>query len=144
MAAGGGHPVPGYVFRIAHAGNVGDREATPGYPRQEIDHRDGYIHMSTAPQLVHTATRYFHGATDLVVLVVDTTRLNPEHVRMDSVMLTGATEPEFFPHLYEDCIPWDAVVAIERLRWNEAVRDRSCRTEEWGSNGRMTGGYQRL
>jgi uncharacterized protein (DUF952 family) len=59
-----------------------------------IDLADGFIHFSAADQAVETARRYFAGASDLMVLVVDA----------DSLGAALKWEPSrggaLFPHLF--------------------------------------------
>ena len=58
---------------------------------------EGFIHASTREQVVDTAGRYYQGVSGLVLLVIDTERLQPE-LRFDPVTL--ASGPTKFPHLY--------------------------------------------
>jgi uncharacterized protein (DUF952 family) len=60
----------------------------------EVDHRDGYIHFSTAEQAAETARRHFHGQADLVTLKVNAAALGAGLVWEPS--RGGA----LFPHLY--------------------------------------------
>jgi uncharacterized protein (DUF952 family) len=70
-----------------------------------IDHRDGYIHFSTAAQAQETARLHFRGQADLVVLEIDAEAL--------ATALTW--EPSrggvLFPHLYSS-LATDHVVAV--------------------------------
>ena len=55
---------------------------------------EGFIHCSTADQVIATANRFYHGQPDLVLLVIDPEKLEAE-------LLYEESEPgEFFPHLY--------------------------------------------
>ena len=55
---------------------------------------EGFIHCSTAAQVMRVANARFQGRTDLILLVIDTGTLTPE-VRWE------AGEPgELFPHIY--------------------------------------------
>jgi len=56
---------------------------------------EGYIHCSTAAQLLATANRLFRGRTDLVLLCIDTDLVQPE-IRYEN--LEGETS--LFPHVY--------------------------------------------
>jgi uncharacterized protein (DUF952 family) len=56
----------------------------------------GFIHCSTAGQVLRVANALYHGSTDLVLLEIDSTHLGSE-VRWEP----GADKPdELFPHLY--------------------------------------------
>lgn len=56
---------------------------------------EGFIHCSTQRQVAATATRYFRGATDLVVLCVDVSLLRHD-VRYEDTSGHG----QLFPHIY--------------------------------------------
>ena len=69
-------------------------------PRGQRLHRrsletEGFIHCSTQRQVAATATRYFPGATDLVVLCVDVSLLRHD-VRYEDTSGHG----QLFPHIY--------------------------------------------
>jgi uncharacterized protein (DUF952 family) len=70
-----------------------------------IDHRDGYIHFSTAQQAQETARLHFKGAADLVVLEIDADALGKELVWEPS---RGG---QLFPHLYGK-LPVAHVIAV--------------------------------
>jgi uncharacterized protein (DUF952 family) len=61
-----------------------------------VDLKDGFIHFSTAAQVVETAAKHFAGQRDLLLLRVNAARLG-EHVRWEPSR-GGA----LFPHLYGD------------------------------------------
>lgn len=57
---------------------------------------EGFIHCSTAAQVVATAQRFYAGQRGLVLLVIDPTRLEAE-VKYEA----GTDKPdELFPHVY--------------------------------------------
>jgi uncharacterized protein (DUF952 family) len=66
----------------------------------------GFIHSSTAAQVVAVANAYYKGAGDLLLLVIDTDRVGAE-IRWDDV--PGSEAP--FPHIYGP-LNTDAVVEI--------------------------------
>lgn len=70
----------------------------------EVDLTDGYVHLSTADQVVETARRHFDGRRGLVMLAVDTERLG------DDLRWEPSRGGENFPHLYAP-MPVAAVVA---------------------------------
>ncbi len=55
----------------------------------------GFIHCSTRAQVVSVANRIYHGQHDLVLLEIDSRRVQPE-IRFEN--LEGGTE--LFPHIY--------------------------------------------
>lgn len=73
-----------------------------------VDRRDGYVHFSTAAQVVETARRYFTGVTDLTLLTVDPAQLG------ESLRWEPSRDGDLFPHLYAP-LPAGAVVAVVRL-----------------------------
>ncbi len=72
---------------------------------------EGFIHASTREQVLATANRYYPGQNGLVLLVIDTDKLQPE-LRFDRVTLHGAEE--HYPHIYGP-INLDAVVDVLTL-----------------------------
>lgn len=68
-----------------------------------IDHRDGYIHFSTAAQVRDTARLHFRGRQDLIVLAV-----NGEGLDLTWEPSRGGA---LFPHLYAH-LPVDRVTAV--------------------------------
>jgi len=54
---------------------------------------EGFIHASRPEQVVGVANRYFHGASDLVVLWIDPARLQ---ARLQS----DPVGDDFYPHIY--------------------------------------------
>ncbi len=70
-----------------------------------VDHQDGYIHFSTADQVVETARRYFTDASDLTLLAVDPDPLG------DALRWEPSRGGDLFPHLYAP-LPVSAVTAV--------------------------------
>ena len=67
---------------------------------------EGFIHCSTAQQVVHTASRLFKGRGDLVLLCIDTAKVNAG-IRHEN--LAGGAD--LFPHIYGP-LEIAAVVAV--------------------------------
>ncbi len=67
---------------------------------------EGFIHCSTAAQVVATANRLFRGRRDLVLLCIDSMRAGAE-IRYEN--LEGGRD--LFPHLY-GALPLAAVAAV--------------------------------
>jgi uncharacterized protein (DUF952 family) len=76
---------------------------------------EGFIHCSTPWQVGRVADALFAGRDDLVLLVIDPSRLESEPVFENC---EGGIEP--FPHVYGD-VPVNAVVDVHGLRWNQEV-----------------------
>jgi len=73
-------------------------------------HREGFIHLSTAEQLFATASRYYVGRTDLLVLSVQVSLLDQDLVFEN--LLGGE---ELFPHYYA-ALPVTAVIGVVPLQ----------------------------
>lgn len=71
------------------------RYASSDFYEPDAFARDGFIHCCTSAQLSGVASRYYKGASDLVLLVIDRDRLQSELVFENT--LGGS---ELFPHLY--------------------------------------------
>lgn len=80
------------IFHIAPACDWPTRKSD--YRGDTLDSQ-GFIHCSTAEQLVPVANRFFHGRNDLIALVIDETRVRSEVVYEN---LEGGSDP--FPHIY--------------------------------------------
>jgi uncharacterized protein (DUF952 family) len=70
--------------------------------------QEGFIHASTGEQVAGTANLFFKEQTGLVLLVIETGRLQSE-VRFDAVQTHGTEQ--FFPHIYGP-INLDAVDSV--------------------------------
>ena len=73
-----------------------------------IDQADGYVHLSTGPQLTETVARHFCGQSNLIVAAVDLGALG------DAVRWETSRGGELFPHLY-GTLPVMAVIAMHDL-----------------------------
>lgn len=78
---------PAAIWRVAEAKGVFDGSG--------IDLADGYIHFSTEAQVGETASRHFAGETDLVLVAVDSKKIESE------LKWEAARSGDLFPHLYE-------------------------------------------
>jgi uncharacterized protein (DUF952 family) len=66
--------------------------------------KEGFIHCSTAAQVLRIANNFYRGQTDLVLLVIDTDKLIPP-LKFEAPVnpATGQPEPgviDLFPHIY--------------------------------------------
>ena len=73
-----------------------------------VDHADGYIHFSTAAQVLETAGKHFAGQNDLVLIAVEAERLGA------ALRYELSRGGDFFPHLYAS-LPLDVVLWIKPL-----------------------------
>jgi uncharacterized protein (DUF952 family) len=72
------------------------------------DIADGYIHLSSASQLVATLDRHFSGAGGLMLAAVDLSRLG------DAVRWEQSRGGQLFPHIH-GVLPVDAVISVGPL-----------------------------
>lgn len=80
---------------IYHIAPAGDWPPAPGDYRGDTLDSEGFIHCSTAGQLLPVANRLFRGRSDLIVLAIDESRVRSKIIYEN---LEGGTEP--FPHIY--------------------------------------------
>lgn len=78
---------------------------TTGAP---IDVTDGYIHFSTAAQVVETAAKHFAGADDLVLAGLDSDALGA------SLKWEESRGGAMFPHLYR-------VLKLDEVQWHRPL-----------------------
>jgi len=81
---------------------------TGSYPGSSQDAADGFIHFSTAAQIVASAARHRAGQGDLVLLAVDPAALGA------ALRWETARGGELFPHLY-GALPCEAVRRVAAL-----------------------------
>ncbi|MFC5995459.1 DUF952 domain-containing protein [Pseudonocardia hispaniensis] len=76
----------------------------------------GFVHLSTAEQVALPATRLFRDRHDLVLLVVDRSRLDAEGIEVRwEPGVPGDPATMRFPHAY-GAVPTSAVVAVQAYR----------------------------
>ena len=78
------------------------------YEGSAHDKRDGFIHFSTASQLLGTLQKHYAGQHDLLLIAVDETVLGP------ALKYEASRDGDLFPHLYA-ALPFSAV------RWTRAL-----------------------
>jgi uncharacterized protein (DUF952 family) len=97
------------IYKICPASAWREAERQGVYRGSADDHRDGYIHFSTASQVDGTARKHFFGQTGLFLIAVDADVLG-EALRWEL-----SRNNELFPHLYGE-LDLGAVTAIMDLR----------------------------
>jgi uncharacterized protein (DUF952 family) len=92
---------------IYHIISKSDWEAAAGgeFYRGDTLDTEGFIHCSTAEQVVDTANFLFRGREDLLLLEIDAARLSVE------VKYEDAGDGRLFPHIYGP-MEVDAVVRV--------------------------------
>jgi uncharacterized protein (DUF952 family) len=91
------------IYKLCPAALWRDAEAAGVFAGSSIDRADGYIHFSTAAQVKETASLYFRGETDLMLVAVDAGRLGP------ALRYEASRGGALFPHLYS-ALPLAAVL----------------------------------
>ena len=94
------------IFHIAVAREWAD--ATTAYRPEDFED-EGFIHCSTASQVMKVARRLFRGRADLVLLRIDPDLVDPE-IRLEN--LDGGDE--LYPHIYGE-LDLSAVTGLESL-----------------------------
>lgn len=79
------------------------------YKGSALDQADGYMHCSTADQIQGTLEKFFEGRTDVILLSIDTNKIN-QHLKWEKSPRSGRV----FPHLYSS-LPLNAVIKEERV-----------------------------
>jgi uncharacterized protein (DUF952 family) len=101
---------------------------------------EGFIHCSTIEEAIDTANLLFRGATDLLLLRIDETRLAAP-LRFEAPAAAGDARPNTrFPHIY-GALNLDAVVdAIEFPCAADGSFELPARIREFGVSGTSRGG----
>ena len=81
------------------------------YVAEDID-RDGFIHLSTKEQLIETANLHANRELPLVLLVIDTEKVEAE------LKFEPSRNGDLFPHIYGD-LNLDAVTEVYDFPPNE-------------------------
>lgn len=96
------------IYKIATADQWEAADRAGRFTGAPVDLADGFIHLSTAEQVVETAARHFAGQDDLVLVAV----------RPEALAAALRWEPSrggaLFPHLYAD-LPLEAVAWTQPL-----------------------------
>ncbi|MBX9826614.1 MAG: DUF952 domain-containing protein [Xanthobacteraceae bacterium] len=96
------------IYKICTAAEWHDAMRAGAYRGSAADHKDGFIHFSTAQQAPETASKWFAGQRDLVLVAVDGDALG---ARLKWEPSRGGA---LFPHLYGD-LELSAVLRIDPL-----------------------------
>jgi len=96
------------IYKICTAAEWAEAERAGVYRGSAVDHRDGFIHFSTAEQAAETAAKWFAGQSDLVLVSVDAGPL------ADRLKWEPSRGGALFPHLYGE-LPLTAVRSVVPL-----------------------------
>jgi uncharacterized protein (DUF952 family) len=104
------------IYHICRADEWRAAEATGSHPGSSQDQADGFIHFSTAAQIVASAAKHRAGQDGLVLVAVDPARLG------DALKWELSRGGALFPHLYGP-LPLSAVTWSQPLPL-DAVTER--------------------
>jgi len=96
-----------FLYHMASRADWARAEAIGFYAGSADDARDGFIHFSTAAQVIESARRHRAGQTDLLLIAVVEDGCGPWKWE-------SARSGDLFPHLYGQ-LPLKAVVGIHDL-----------------------------
>ena len=97
------------IYKICTASEWREAERAGVYRGSAADHQDGFIHFSTTEQAAETASKWFAGQHDLVLVAVDADALG------DKLKWEPSRGGALFPHLY-GTLPLSAVRWVKPLR----------------------------
>ena len=93
------------VYKVLGAAEWAEAERAGVFYGAEIDHRDGYIHLSSGEQLVKTVSLYFADRDDLVLVALDAEAFG------DTMKWEPSRGGALFPHLYA-ALPVERAVSV--------------------------------
>ena len=96
------------IYHIAPREAWGRAQAEGAY-RGDTLATEGFIHASTAAQVVQVANRFYRGRTDVVLLCIDAGMVRAE------IRYEGGEDGERFPHIY-GALNLDAVSRVLEFR----------------------------
>lgn len=108
---------PELIFKITTAAAFAPARESRRFIGMPIDAQDGYMHFSTASQLLETLRLHFAGQSGLLLLAVKTADFG------DNLVWEPSRGGELFPHLYGG--PLDTAAIL----WEEPISvaaDGSC------------------
>ena len=82
-----------HIYKIIDKEELKKAKLSGGYLGSSKDIQDGYIHFSGQDQVASTLKKYYSGIDNLVLLKVET-------LKLDHLVWEQASDGNFFPHLY--------------------------------------------
>ena len=101
------------IFKLCRASEWAEAERAGTFLGSPVDLRDGYIHFSTAEQVVATAALHFAGVGDLRLVAVDADTLGA------ALRWEPSRGGALFPHLYGE-LAVAGVLWVQDLLLDEA------------------------
>lgn len=100
------------VYKILTAEQWLKREDQKTFSGAPIDLKDGYIHLSSAEQVVETAAKHFAGQSNLYLIAIKVSALG------DALRWEHSRGGALFPHLYgqldESAVLWSAPLSFSQ------------------------------
>jgi uncharacterized protein (DUF952 family) len=96
----------GLVYKVVSQAEWAQAERDGVFHGAQIDHRDGYIHLSTGEQVEKTVSLYFAERDDLVLAALDTERFGA------ALKWEPSRGGALFPHLY-------ATLPLDLVAWSK-------------------------
>lgn len=100
------------IYKVIDKDDWAAAKAVGEFAGAAIDIKDGYIHLSTADQVVETVKKHFGGQDNLLLLSVATAGMG------DDLKWETSRNDQLFPHLYRPLVVAD-VTAEEALLIND-------------------------
>ena len=97
------------IFKIVHAPEWREAERGRSYAGSEKDKGDGFLHFSTAEQVLGTLAKYYAGADDLILVAADPALLGA------ALKFEPARDGALYPHLY-------AALPIGVVAWSKTIK----------------------
>ena len=103
------------IYKVCEAAQWEEAKRAGAFAGSAVDFADGYIHFSTAQQVVATAARHFAGQRGLVLVAVQAEELG------EALKWETSRGGALFPHLY-GALPLSAVRWVKPLRLDDDGR----------------------
>lgn len=101
-----------YIYKIATRAQWEEAKADGLFRGAPIDLAGGFIHFSTAGQLLETASKHFAGQDDLLLLTVEAQALGT------GLRYEPSRRGDLFPHLYGQ-LALEAISKIDAISLDE-------------------------
>jgi uncharacterized protein (DUF952 family) len=98
----------GLVYKVVSNTEWTEAQSAGVFRGAEVDHRDGYIHLSDGGQVEKTVSLYFADRDDLVLVALDAAGLG------EALKWEPSRGGALFPHLYAE-LPLDRVAWARRF-----------------------------
>lgn len=96
------------IYKICHRDDWAEAERAGCYAGSAKDKEDGFIHFSSADQVLGTLNKYYADADDLLLVAVDAAPLGA------ALKFEPSRDGALFPHLYD-------VLPVSTVRWAKPI-----------------------